>query len=178
MQEPDPRTVSAARRGDLGAFEEIVRRYQADVWRLCFHLVRDETLADDVTQDAFVRLFRFLPRYRGDSKFTTWLFSVVRNCALDELRRAERRRRTKDRVIAEPQRASADIGTALEVREALGNLAPLFREAVVLIDMFGLSYREAAAICDAPVGTVKSRVHQARRMLAASLLEGEETGEA
>jgi RNA polymerase sigma-70 factor (ECF subfamily) len=177
MQEPDPRSVDAARRGDLSAFEELVRVYQGDVWRLCFQLVREEALADDATQEAFVKVFRFLPRFRGDSKFTTWLFSITRNCAMDELRRAQRRRRTAERVISEPQRQSQEIGTALEVREAVAELPPSARESVVLIDMFGLSYKEAAEICGVPVGTIKSRVHQARRLLARSLLEGEKTGE-
>src|ERR687891_1837108 len=90
LDEPDPQVVEAARRGDLGAFERLVRRYQGDVWRLSFHLVRDETLADDITQNAFVRAFRFLRRYRGESKFSTWLFTITRNCAVDEMRRSDR----------------------------------------------------------------------------------------
>ena len=177
MQEPDPRTVAAARRGDMGAFEELVRAFQGDVWRLCLQLLREDALADDATQEAFVKVYRFLPRFRGDSKFTTWLFSIARNCAMDELRRVQRRKRTTERAISEPEAPSQEVGTALEVREALDELPELARESVVLIDMFGLSYREAAEICGAPVGTIKSRVHQARRLLARSLLEGEETGE-
>ena len=75
MEEPDPQVVAAAGRGDVAAFEILVRRYQGDVWRLAVHLLHDESLADDVTQEAFVRAFRFLPRYRGEAKFSTWLFT-------------------------------------------------------------------------------------------------------
>ena len=166
MREPDPDVVRAARSGSIAAFEQLVRRYQGDVWRLCFQLARDESVADDATQESFIRAFRFLPRYRADAKFSTWLFAIARNCALDELRRAGRRRRTATRLEAEPQRPPADPGIAVEVREALGELPRDLCEPVVFIDMFGASYKEAAAILDLPVGTVKSRVHRARQLLS------------
>jgi RNA polymerase sigma-70 factor (ECF subfamily) len=175
VDEPDPSVVAAARDGDLGAFEELVRRHQGDVWRLAFHLVRDEDLADDVTQDAFVRAYRFLPRYRGDAKFSTWLFSVARNCALDELRKAGRRRKVSTKLGAEPTPPAADHGAGIEVREALAALPLELREPVVLIDMFGVSYREVSSMLHLPEGTVKSRVHRARSLLASALgprLEG------
>ncbi|MFN2390090.1 MAG: RNA polymerase sigma factor [Actinomycetota bacterium] len=169
VDEPDPQTVAAARGGDLRAFEALVRRYQPDVWRLCFHLVRDETAADDITQDAFVRAYRFLSRFRGDSKFSTWLLSIARNCALDELRRAGRRRRLSDRLDAQPAAHAGDPTTGVEVREALAGLPLELRESVVLIDMFGVSYREAGRVLDLPEGTVKSRVHRAREQLVQAL---------
>ena len=165
MREPDPEVVRAARAGSMAAFEDLVRLYQAEVWRLCLQLVRDEALADDATQETFVRAFRFLTRYRGDSKFSTWLFSIARNCALDELRRAGRRRKTRDRLESERPPAPSEIGTGIEVREALGGLTLELRESVVLIDMFGCSYDEVGRILELPSGTVKSRVHRARKAL-------------
>ncbi|MDQ5816731.1 MAG: sigma-70 family RNA polymerase sigma factor [Actinomycetota bacterium] len=179
MQEPDPQVVGAARRGDIDAFEVLVRRYQGDVWRLALHLMHDDSLADDVTQEAFVRAFRFLPRYRGDAKFSTWLFTIARNCANDELRRSGRRKNLRVRLDQERPRAPADESVALEVREAVTALPMDLREPVVLIDMFGASYAEVARILGTPVGTVKSRVHRARATLARSLLtqRGERTGE-
>lgn len=167
MDEPDPQIVSAARRGDSRAFEDLVRRYQGDVWRLAYHLVLDRSDADDITQEALVRVFRFLPAYRGESRFTTWLFSITRNCALDELRRAQRRRRARDEVDSPAPRH--DHGTSLEVREALLELERDLREPVVLVDMFGMPYREVAGILRVPEGTVKSRVHRARRLLIEAL---------
>ena len=119
--------------------------------------------------DAFVRAYRFLKRYRGDSRFSTWLFAIARNCAHDELRRAGRRQRVSARLHAQPPRASLDQTTGIEVREALGALPLELREPVVLIDMFGTSYREVSRMLKVPEGTIKSRVHRARELLAASL---------
>lgn len=169
MYEPDPQLVRAARDGDLGAFEELVRGSQADVWRLCFHLLGDRDLAEDVAQDAFVRAYRFLKRYRGDSKFSTWLFSIVRNCCLDELRRLSRQRNVVEAVRAEPARATHETAVRVEVSDALAELPVELREPVVLIDMFGESYKQAARILGVPEGTVKSRVHRARALLLSSL---------
>jgi RNA polymerase sigma-70 factor (ECF subfamily) len=172
--EPDPALVASARRGDADAFGRLVRRFQGDVWRLAYGLIGCEASADDVAQDAFVRAYRFLPRYRGDSKFSTWLFSITRNCALDELRRSGRRRRLSERL--EPPTAQApDAGLRLEILEALACLPLELREPIVLIDMFGLSYAEVAGVVGAPVGTIKSRVHRGRAQLAHALGPPEET---
>lgn len=178
MDEPDPGLVVAARGGDLGAFEDLVRLYQGHVWRLALHLLRDPDLASDATQEAFVRAYRFLPRYRGESRFSTWLFSIARNCALDEGRKATRRRRLTDRAEAEPAPPSKDVGLAIEVREALSSLPLDLREPIVMIDMFGISYKEVAAILKAPEGTIKSRVHRGRELLVRSLSprSGEDAG--
>ena len=169
MDEPDPQLVAAARAGDLDAFSALVRRYQGHVWRLSLRLTNDRSAADDVTQEAFVRAYRFLPRYRGDSKFSTWLFSIARNCALDELRRVERRRRLSGELRTQEARP-ADHGVRLEVAEALAALPRELREPVVLIDMFGTSYAEVAGMLGVPLGTIKSRVHRARELLALSLV--------
>jgi RNA polymerase sigma-70 factor (ECF subfamily) len=173
VDEPDPQILSSARKGDSRAFEVIVRAYQADVWRLCLHLTNSPNLADDVTQDAFVRIFRFLPRYRGDSKFSTWVFAIARNCAMDELRRAKRRHVLAERAHMEPAPEQADRSSGIEVRDAVATLPLELREPIVLIDMFGESYRDAAATLGVPEGTVKSRVHRARRLLVEALGQSE-----
>ena len=169
MEDPHPRVLAAARGGDAGAFEELVRIYQADIWRLSFHLLGSHSLADDVTQDAFVRAFRFLPRYRGDAKFSTWLFSIARNCALDELRKAGRRKRMEGVLEAQPRRQATEPTLGIEVREAVAGLALDLREPLVLIDVMGQSYAEVAEAMQLPLGTVKSRVHRARGLLADAL---------
>ena len=169
MQEPEPQVISAARAGDLGAFESLVRSYQADVWRLTYQLVRDRSLADDVTQDAFLRAFRFLPRFRGDAKFSTWLFTIARNCALDELRRAGRRRTLEHALERIDQPRTTEPSLWMEIRDAVAGLSLELREPLVLIDMFGLSYSEVGTILELPLGTVKSRVHRARHLLAEHL---------
>ena len=169
MEEPDPQLISAAKAGDILAFEKIVRRYQTDVLRLALHVVRDMGAAEDATQEAFVRAFRFLPRYRGDSKFSTWLFSIARNCALDELRKTIRGGQPREDFDIEVATRDSDAQVGLEIREAMGDLPLELREAVILIDMFGMSYREASTIIRIAEGTLKSRVHRARQLLIEAL---------
>ena len=177
LHEPDPALLAAARTGDLRAFEALVRAYQADVWSIARHVTRNETLADDVTQEAFLRVHRFLPRFQGQSKFSTWLFSIARNCALDELRRGARRHRLGQAAGAEPRPPAGEVGTRVEVREALAALPLDLREPIVLVDLLGLKYSEAAAVMEVAEGTVKSRVHRARKAVAASLGIAREGGE-
>jgi RNA polymerase sigma-70 factor, ECF subfamily len=172
VEEPRPETLEAAQRGSLAAFEDIVRQCQHDVWRLAMNVVRDREAAQDVTQETFVRAFRALGRYRGESKFTTWLFTIARNCALDEVRRTSRRRSTTEALEAEARpRTAGDPSTSIEVREALSMLPVELRESIVLIDLLGESYADAAQILRLPVGTVKSRVHRAREQMLETLSE-------
>jgi RNA polymerase sigma-70 factor, ECF subfamily len=179
LNEPDPAVVWAARGGDVDAFAQLVRDYQADVWRLCVHLLRDRAAADDAAQDCFVRAFRFITSYKGRSKFTTWLLSIARNCAVDEMRRGGRRRKIEQELQVSGAGPSPEHTSGIEVREALEHLPVELREPVILIDMLGLSYVEAGQVLGTPTGTVKSRVHRARTALARFLGEAdiEVTGE-
>ena len=168
MDEPDPKVVDAARNGDITAYETLVRRYQGDVWRLAFHLLHDRGLADDATQEAFVRTFRHIRRFRGKSKFSTWLFSVARNAAIDELRRVQRRDRIQEKLHSQPF-VGNEPSAVSEVRDAIAQLPVDLREVVVMVDLLGFGYRDAGVACGIPEGTVKSRVHRARRELAVLL---------
>lgn len=171
MEEPDPQIVAAARSGDLDAFATLIRRYQPDVLRFIGHLARDPTNAEDIAQETFVRVFRSLHRYRGESRFTTWLFSIARNCAIDEARRGGRRRRLEHHIAEQdvPEMFETSASSAIEVREALALLPLELLEPVVMVDAFGLSYREVAGIVGIAEGTVKSRIHRARQQLIALL---------
>jgi RNA polymerase sigma-70 factor (ECF subfamily) len=166
VQDPDPRTIARARDGDLGAFEELVREYQADLFRFAWHLTRDRSLAEDVTQDAFLRAFRFFGTYRGDSRFSSWLLRICRNCAMDALRRE---RSFLSRSEAEPAAAIVDPIARAELAAALASVSDDHREPFLLIEVFGLSYRETADVLGVRVGTVKSRMHRARQALCRSL---------
>jgi RNA polymerase sigma-70 factor (ECF subfamily) len=174
VQEPDPQLVNAAKAGDLHAFERIVRRYQTDVLRLALHVVHDMGAAEDATQETFIRAFRFLRRYRGDSKFSTWLFSIARNCALDEVRRSARGGSPKPDFDTDEAARESHPQVGVEIREALSELPLELREAVILIDMFGMSYREASLVVRIAEGTVKSRVHRARQLLIETLSPAEQ----
>ena len=171
MRDPDPRTVQRARRGDLLAFEDLVRLYQADAFRFAWHLTRDRPLAEDVTQEAFLRAFRFLRGFRGDRKFGSWLFSIVRNCAMDALRRRDRARPWDEETIP---RAVADATARAELEVALRSISTEHRETFLLVEVFGLSYQETADVLGLAVGTVKSRMFRARQALSKAIADVEE----
>jgi len=172
VQDPDPRTLARAREGDLGAFEELVRQYQADVWRFAFHFTRDRSLAEDVTQEAFLRAFRFLRSFRGDSKFTSWLFRIARNCAMDALRS----RKSTMAKEPPPPVGPPDPEARLELAAALSAVTDEHRQPFLLIEVFGLSYQEAADVLNLRVGTVKSRMHRARQAMMSALAVEEDAG--
>jgi RNA polymerase sigma-70 factor, ECF subfamily len=171
VREPEPEVVARAAAGDLAAFEELVRASQGHVYRFVLHIVRNRATAEDVTQEAFLHAFRALPRFRGASKFTTWLYRIARNAAVDAMRRGAHQRRLAERM--EPPDPAPDPGLRAAVREAVDDLPPELREPFVLIEVFGLSYREASKVLGVPQGTLKSRMFRARRLLMTAL-EAEE----
>jgi RNA polymerase sigma-70 factor (ECF subfamily) len=171
VDDPDPRTLARARKGDLGAFEDLVRQYQGDVWRFAYHFTRDRTLADDVTQEAFLRAFRFLGGFRGDSRFSSWLFRIARNCAMDQLRV---RKTNLERESRAPLGPTSDPQSRVELHAALDAVTPDHREPFLLVEVFGLSYQEAADVLGVRVGTIKSRMHRARRAMMDALAVDEE----
>jgi RNA polymerase sigma-70 factor (ECF subfamily) len=141
-----------------------VRATQAEVCRLCAHL-GGPAEADDLAQEAFERALRALPGYRGDAPVRVWLLGIARRTCMDALRRHARRRRLFDRLRNLPvEAAPAAHGSAAE-EELLAQLSPDRRSAFVLTQLLGLSYAEAAAIADVPVGTIRSRVARAREQL-------------
>ncbi len=173
MQDPDPRTLKRAREGDLRAFEELVRAYQGDIYRFACHFTRDHGLAEDVTQEAFIRAFRFLGSFRGDSKFTSWLFRIARNCAMDAIRS---RKSFLGRDYQAPQGPS-DPESRIELDVALSAVSDEHREPFLLIEVFGLSYQEAADVLHVKVGNVKSRMHRERLAMMGALAVEEDAGE-
>jgi RNA polymerase sigma-70 factor, ECF subfamily len=180
VREPEPEVVRRAQAGDLAAFEELVRTCQPDAWRFAFHLTRDRTMADDVTQESFVRAYRSLRTFRGVSKFTSWLLRIVHNCAADARRRAGRDRALAERATAARQGEAAparDVEERMRLAAAIDQLAPKFREPFVLIEVLGYDYREASAILGVPTGTLKSRMHRARAVLVRLLTEEAAAGE-
>lgn len=165
------RLLREAAEGDRLALSSFIRRTQADVWRFCAHLV-DPGVADDLTQEVYLRAMRTVPRFRGDSSARTWLLTIARRVAADEIRSRQRRRRLPDPAErTEPDRADA------HALESLVEMLPTDRrEAFVLTQLLGLSYGEAAAACEVPVGTIRSRVARAREQLIAALDDGDVGG--
>jgi len=170
------RLFLAARDGDRTALYHAVRESQADVWRVAAHLVgRDD--ADDVTQDTFVRAWRALPAFRGDSSARTWLLSIARRACADAVRGRVRRRRLAERAAAAS--AAADAGTgdptgAYDVHALIAGLDRDQRDAFVLTQVVGCSYEETASICGVPIGTIRSRVARARERLLVLILDADD----
>lgn len=181
---PDDRElVARCQAGELAAFEPLVERYRQRVWRLAYNVVRDREEAWDVVQEAFIRAYQALPSFRGQSAFYTWLFRIVMNVAADRVRQRAARGRAFgtervpeeewDRVMADQGRAPDDAALRTEDREriqaALEALSEDHRAIIMLSDVEGLSYREIAEVLDIPMGTVMSRLHNARKRLRAVL---------
>lgn len=160
MDEPDPRTIRAAAGGDEVAFTALVRDAQPHVWRFLRHLLGDPDRAADVTQETFIRVHRSLAGFRFESRFTTWLFRIARNAAVDEQRREARRPWSLGEDPPPTSGGDGSLGT--ELRAALASLEADLRDPFVLVEVFGMRYREAAEVLAWPLGTVKSRVHRAR----------------
>ena len=176
--DPDQALVAAAVAGDRAAFEALVRRHQTRIVNYAMALVKDPADAEDVAQETFIRAYRSLARFRGDSSFKTWLYTIATNAARTGLERRGRRGRVEDGSLddetgplaaADVPAGDADAETALVRREAidraLAALPPDLRVAVVLRDVEGLDYKEIAAATGAPIGTVESRIFRARRRL-------------
>jgi RNA polymerase sigma-70 factor, ECF subfamily len=164
------RLAIVARRGGPETMTDFIRAGQRQVWSLCAHLV-DEDAADDLTQETYLRVFRALPAFRQESSARTWLLSIARRVCMDELRRRTRRRHQETLVLGRGDDEQARPGEAeqVEVRELLTHLPVERRDAFVLTQMLGLSYEDAARICDCPVGTIRSRVARARPDLIEAL---------
>jgi RNA polymerase sigma-70 factor (ECF subfamily) len=167
--------LAACRRGDPGAFEEVVRRTYRHVYTQALRLVGDRQEAEDVAQEAYVRVFRGLPGFRGDARFETWLYRIVANAAMSHLRR---RRRFGD-LLVEAEDDATEVASDLRladqavdrdaVSRALLGLPPSMRAVVVLKDVYGLSCQEIGDRLGVSEGAVKVRLHRARRRLKETL---------
>ena len=175
LPQPDDAILKKAQRGDDRAFAIIVRTYQTPVFNYVLRMVGDRSLAEDLTQEVFLRVYQGLPRFSSRSKFTTWLFQVTKNRVLDELRAIERRPRavvdvddmtgTLEVVDAPFERIEAIDA----VWRAVGHLSLDLRMALLLRDIVGLSYDEIADSLEVTLATVKWRIWKAREEVQLSL---------
>jgi RNA polymerase sigma-70 factor, ECF subfamily len=165
----DAELVRLTTRGELAAFEELVDRHRPVVVRVAARIVGSED-AEDVSQDAFLRAFHRLEHYRGDAPFRSWLLRIAHNAALDHLGRRRPEPVDPSAFDASEPSSSRPPADRLELRERierlerkLSGLSHPHRVVLVLRDAEGLSYEEIADITDTPLGTVKGRLHRARR---------------
>ena len=184
----DAPLVERVKQGDVKAFEMLVVKYQRRIERLVGRMVRDVDLVPDIAQETFIRAYRALPQFRGDSAFYTWLYRIAVNTAKKQLIELKR-----DVLVTESARASqdeddesratenepSDSGTpeallaskqiASAVNFAVEGLSEELRQAITLREIEGLSYEEIAALMNCPIGTVRSRIFRAREAIAARL---------
>jgi RNA polymerase sigma-70 factor (ECF subfamily) len=181
----DQQLVARAQRGDKRAFELLVEKYQRKLGRLLARFIRDPAEVEDVTQEAFIKAYRALPAFRGDSAFYTWLYRIGINTAKNYLMALGRRAPTSTEVEAEDAEGFEDgeqlrdINTpesvllskeiAQTVNATIDQLPEELRTAIQLREMEGMSYEDIARIMDCPIGTVRSRIFRAREAIAERL---------
>jgi RNA polymerase sigma-70 factor (ECF subfamily) len=186
---PDADVVRLAQDGREAAFRELVRRYERPVFALVFRMVHDRDVAEDLAQDAFIKVLNHLEQYNPAFKFSSWLFKIANNVAIDHLRRrrpemvslggasthesggdtlnAETVDLAIDRESALDELAARELGSAIE--QAIARLRPEYRACILLRHVEGRSYEEIAAMLDLPLGTVKTFIHRARHALRTAL---------
>ncbi|MGE5485888.1 MAG: RNA polymerase sigma factor [Ignavibacteriales bacterium] len=185
MPSPEEVLVSRARSGNVDAFEQLVLSYEKKVYNLAFRMMGNPEDASDVAQEAFLRAFSSLSRFRGDSSFSTWIYRIVSNICLDELRKRGRQRVSSldepvegedgemSRQVADPAPGPEDVLQQAEARDlihrGIASLQDAQKVIVVLRDIQGLSYEEISAILGLSLGTVKSRLNRARTALKRTL---------
>jgi RNA polymerase sigma-70 factor (ECF subfamily) len=184
----DAQLIERIKRGDTRAFEMLVVKYQRRVERLIARMVRDVDLVPDIAQETFIRAYRALPQFRGDSAFYTWLYRIAVNTAKKALVELKR-----DPLVSEAARAPSDDGeepsrvenelsdgetpeavlaskqVAETVNAAIEALSEDLRQAITLREIEGLSYEEIAEVMNCPIGTVRSRIFRAREAIAERL---------
>jgi len=180
----DQELILRVQRGDKRAFDLLVLKYQQKVINLVSRYVRDSSEAQDVAQEAFIKAYRALPRFRGDSAFYTWLYRIAINTAKNHIVSQSRRPPSNgvETEVAEqldagvrlqehatPENFLLEDEIALTVRQAIDNLPDDLRTAITLRELEGLSYEEIANTMSCPVGTVRSRIFRAREAIDAKL---------
>jgi RNA polymerase sigma-70 factor (ECF subfamily) len=181
---PDADVVALAQQGREPAYRELLRRYERPVFSLVFRMVRDRTVAEDLAQDTFIKILNHIDRYRPEFKFSSWLFKIANNVAIDHLRKRQLDTISMDgsphaATAAEIEATRFDLAdkteSALEemeakelgsaIERAVAQLRPEYRSCILLRHVEGRSYEEIAATLDLPLGTVKTFIHRARHQL-------------
>ena len=172
--------VAQAQKGDQEAFERLVRRHQRYVFNVAYRVLSDSIEAEDITQEAFVRAWRGLPRFRGDAQFTTWLYRIVHNLCLNRLPRLRRELAQIEPLEDMLDDSSPTPSDAIETQDQIAllhaeleGMPAKYRLVLSLRYLEHLSYEENSTALDLPMGTVKTHIHRARRLLAKRVRQAE-----
>lgn len=173
--------IAKSQQGDVEAFGELVSIYEKQVYTIAYRFMGNPEDASDLTQEAFVRAFRAISRFRGEASFKTWIYHIVANVCRDELRKRKKQavvsldapivtddgyiaREQEDWSLA-PERVYESIELQETIQELLNQLIPEYRQVLVLRELQGFTYEEIANILGCSLGTVKSRINRARKAL-------------
>lgn len=183
-REIDQELVARVQQGDNKAFDLLVLKYQLRLSKLVSRFLRNQSDVQDVVQEAFIKAYRALPNFRGDSAFYTWLYRIGINTAKNHLVAQSRKnpangidsQEAEDygasewlKEYASPEREALTAELEKTIYQAMGDLPPDLREAITLREIEGLSYEEIAEVMDCPVGTVRSRIFRAREAIDSKL---------
>ena len=190
---PDADIVALAQQGRDLAFRELVRRYERPVFSLIYRMVRDREASEDLAQDSFVKVLNHIDRYNPEFKFSSWIFKIANNVAIDHLRRRQPQTVSMDgsphatsaaEIEASSFEIAADQETALQeleareigsaIERAIARLRPEYRACIMLRHIEDRSYEEIATTLDLPLGTVKTYIHRARNELRVLLADTRE----
>ncbi len=181
--EEDFRLVGLAQKGDMSAYDELVIRHRGKIYAMIRNMVKNDADAWDLSQDVFIKAWKALPRFEARARFSTWLFRISHNVVYDWVRKRkiesagelndeifdrdkiDLSAKTAPSFVESPDDALSNTELREKIEEALGKLSPEHREAVVLKDVQGLSYKEIAVVMDCTLGTVMSRLFYARQKL-------------
>lgn len=174
--------ISLSQKGDIDAFEELVARYERKVYTIAYRYMGNPEDASDLAQETFLKVFKSIDKFRGESSFSTWIYRITANICKDELRKIKRKPQTsldqevwldEGSVVRQAVDEKPTPDEAFEQKELrnylqdlIAKLSPEYRMVVVLRDINGYSYDEIAKITDTSLGTVKSRLNRARKALS------------
>lgn len=181
--EEDFRLVALAQKGDMGAFDELVIRHRGKIYAMIRNMVKNDADAWDLSQDVFIKAWQALPRFEARARFSTWLYRISHNAVYDWVRKRkiesagelndeifnrekiDSSAKTAPSFVESPDDALSNTELRGKIEAALGKLSPDHREAVILKDVQGLSYKEIADVMECSIGTVMSRLFYARQKL-------------
>lgn len=188
MSDQERDLIEKSKQGDIDSFEKLIRDHQQLAFNIAYRMLGNIEDAKDVSQDAFIKIFKSINSYKGDSSFSTWLYRIVTNTCIDELRKRNKRQILSydipiateegevERNLPDPGPTPEDIVDRKEsqrkIRDAINNLNEQHKAVIVLRDIKGFSYDQISEILECPEGTIKSRISRARSALK-SLLEKE-----
>ncbi|NLM44449.1 MAG: sigma-70 family RNA polymerase sigma factor [Clostridiales bacterium] len=181
MEEQEKLLVYRSKKGDIDAFEELIYNYEKKAYNIAYRIMGNEEDAKDMAQEAFIKIYKSIGNFRGDSTFSTWLYRIVTNVCLDELRKRKKNNTVPLEMSIESEKGTAIVELSAEketpediyeqvekkqlIQSAISSLSEDYKTVIILRDVQGFSYEEIATMLNCSLGTIKSRINRARNLL-------------